>query len=96
MKSDLSKLSNKLVRVNYLYKILGNVLISEENIDTLCETLNVSKCRYKSVCLRSDSVKAMYAIIEMFPELTKEAIATISREYIKDLFDNFSYNRRNI
>ena len=59
-------------------------------IETFFETFDSSKSRYKSVCIRKDTIEGLFEIYEMFPELTKEAILEISKEYIKDLYDEYS------
>ena len=77
----------KYARIKYIYKSLGEVQISEEMLETICKTFDVSKCRYGTICLHSETIKSLYNISEMFPELSQEALITISREYIKDLFE---------
>jgi len=90
LKSKKSALSLKHARIKHIYSSLGDVQISEDMIDTICETFNISKCRYGTICLKPDSIKAIYEISEMFPELSKESILSISKQYIKDLFDKYS------
>lgn len=90
LESKQKALSLRYARIKHIYSSLGDVLISEEMIDTLCETFDSSKCRYGTICLKSETIKTMYEISEMFPELSKEALLLISREYIKDLFDEHS------
>lgn len=77
-------------RIRHIYRSLGDVKIREDMIDILYETFDSSKCRYGSICVQPDTIRTMYEISELFPELTKEAIVTISRVYIKDLFDKYS------
>ena len=83
-------MSSKYVRIKHIYKSLGEVKISEEMIETICKSFDDDKCRYGSICLRSQTVKDLYDISELFPELSEEALIAISREYIKDLFDKHS------
>lgn len=90
LESKKSELSLQHARIKHIYTSLGNVLISKEMINTLCDTFDSSECRYGTICLKSETVKTMYDISEMFPELSKEALLSISREYIKDLFDEYS------
>ena len=77
-------------RIKHIYSSLGDVEISGEMIDTLGETFESSKCRYGTICQKPETVQAIYEISELFPELSQEAILSISREYIKDLFDKYS------
>lgn len=90
LKSKKRELSLKHARIKHIYKSLGDILISEEMIDTICRTFDISKCRYGAICLKTETVQSIYQISEMFPELTKEALLMISREYIKDLFDEYA------
>lgn len=80
----------KYARVAHIYKALGEIEISEELINTICKTFDSSKCRYGTICIKLDTVREIYEIATLFPELSEEAILEISREYIKDLFDEYS------
>lgn len=82
--------SLEYVRIKHIYDSLGDVAISKEMIDTICKTFSSGKCRYGTVCLKKESVQALYEISKMFPELSEEALIMISREYIDDLFKEYS------
>ena len=90
LQTQKRELSLSYARVKHIYKALGDVLIREDLIDILSETFDYEKCRYGTICLKLETVKTMYEISEMFPELSKEAIVSISRIYIKDLFEKYS------
>lgn len=85
-----TKLSHKHVQIKHIYSSLGDVMISEKQLETICETFNSSRCRYGTICLKGETIRDIYKITELFPELSKEAILWISKEYIKDLFDKYS------
>lgn len=84
------ELTKRIEKVKYLYQTLEDVQIPEERIETLEKTLDSSECRYGTTCLKKETIKDMYEICMMFPELTEEAILEISKIYIKDLFEGYS------
>ena len=88
---EQKKKSLRYVRIRHIYRALGDVLIEEEVIDALCQTFDSYKCRYGTTCLSKETINGLYEISLIFPELTKEALISISREYIKDLFDEYSF-----
>lgn len=77
-------------KIKHIYSSLGDVQIREDMIDTFLETFDSSKCRYGTICFKPETIQGMYQISEMFPELSKEALLAIKKEYIKDLFDKYS------
>lgn len=87
---DEKKQSLEYVRIKHIYDSLGEIAISKEMIDTICKTFDSGKCRYGTVCLKKESIQALYEISKMFPELSEEALIIISREYIEDLFKEYS------
>jgi len=90
LESKKRELSLPYARIKHIYSSLGDVQISEELVETLFETFDSSKCRYGTTCLKPETIKSIYELSELFPELSKEALVEISREYIKDLFDDHS------
>ena len=90
LKSKQRGLSLTHARMKLIYSSLGDIQISKDMLDTICETFDSSKCRYGTICLKPETIKGIYEISEIFPELSREAILLISREYIKDLFDMYS------
>ena len=90
LKLKKEDLSLAYARVKHIYHSLGEVQIREDMIDTFFETFDSSKSRYGTICLKQKTIKAIYEISEMFPELSKEALLLIDRLYIKDLFDKYS------
>lgn len=90
LKKEQEKISLLQVRIDYIYSSLGDVRISEDMINTICETFDSSRCRYGTICLKKETIKDIYEISLIFPELSKEAILSISREYISDLFKEYS------
>jgi len=89
LEKQYKKQALKYARIRLIYKALGDVRISESMIDTICESFDETKCRYGTTCFKLDSITALYKISEMFPRLSKEALLSISREYITDLFDSY-------
>lgn len=83
------KLSLPYARIKHIYSSLGDIQIREDMIEILFETFSSSKCRYGTICIQSETIQFMYQLSELFPELTKDALISISREYIKDLFDKY-------
>jgi len=84
------ELSLPYARIKHIYSSLGDVQISEEMVETLFETFDSSKCRYGTICLKKETIQDIYEISELFPELSKEALVEISRQYIKDIFTDHS------
>ncbi len=80
-----------LVRIKHILSALGEVEISKEIVEAICKSFDSSKCRYGTICLKKDTIRALYEISELFPELSGEAILCISKEYIKDLFEKYSF-----
>ena len=77
-------------RVRHIYSSLGDVQIREDMIDTFIEAFDSSKCRYGTICLKTETIKMIYEISEMFPKLSAKSLLLIHRIYIKDLFDKYS------
>ena len=94
LQSRKRELSLPYARIKHIYSALGDVPISKEMVETLFETFDSSKCRYGTICLKKETIKAIFEISELFPELTKEALVEISREYIKDIYDDYSLVER--
>lgn len=90
LQTKKEKITLKYAQIKHIYEVLGDIEISKEMIETICKSFYPSKCRYGTICLKKDSIKTLYEISELFPELSEEAILSISKEYIKDLFDNYS------
>lgn len=80
----------KYRRIKHILESIEDVEILPSTIDAICDTFDRSKCRYGSICEKKETVKAIYEISILFPELTKEALLEISREYIRDLFEEYS------
>lgn len=90
LKSKKRELSLQYAQIRQIYSSLGDIEIKEDMIDTLRETFDSSKCRYGTICLKKETIQSIYEISELFPELSKDALLSISSIYIKDLFDKYS------
>lgn len=77
----------KCKQIEYIMSILGDEEMPKDVMDAICDSFNSSLCRYGSECMMPYTVRELYQISKIFPELSKEALVAISREYIKDLFD---------
>ncbi len=80
----------KRARIKHILKCLGDVSISRDGIEAICEIFASTEYKYGTVCLKAETINGIYEITEMFPEFTKEALLSIGNEYIKDLFDKYS------
>ena len=89
LESSIRDLSKKYVRVKHIYGSLGDVLITEDLIDVLCGSFDWHNKKYGTTVFKDETIKGMYGISEMFPELSKSALTCISDEYIRDLFDKY-------
>lgn len=96
LSSEIYSLQRKVKDLKYrslclehITKILGDISIEPSRLEALITCLDVSLCRYKRVCLKEETLKGIYEISTLFPELSSEAIKEIGKEYISDLFKDY-------
>lgn len=74
-------------RLQRLYSILGDVIISQEFIDGYLAYFSHLSARREDLLFTEESLHGMYELSMEYPQLESESIKLIMGEYVKDMFD---------